>query len=69
MLGQALGTWAGYIDMIGSRKKRDAVYAAQAEKDFTDRDLDRVHCPVGLPIGAETSEEIAVSITAELIQV
>ena len=31
--------------------------------------LDSVHAPIGLPIGAETPEEIAVSITAELIQV
>ncbi len=69
VLGQALGTRAGYIGMIGSRKKRDAIYAALAEEGFTDRDLERVHCPVGLPIGAETPEEIAISITAELIQV
>ena len=32
-------------------------------------DLDRVHAPIGLEIGAETPEEIAVSIVAELIQV
>ncbi len=69
VLGQALSTRAGYIGMIGSLKKRDAIYAALAQEGFTDRDLERVHCPVGLPIGAETPEEIAVSITAELIQV
>ncbi len=32
------------------------------------RDLERVHSPIGIPIGAETPEEIAVSIMAELIK-
>jgi xanthine dehydrogenase accessory factor len=36
---------------------------------FTDADLARVHCPIGLAIGADTPEEIALSIMAELIQV
>lgn len=69
VLAQALGTTAGYIGMIGSRRKRDAIYAALLEEGFTRRDLERVHCPIGLDIGAETPEEIAVSILAELIQV
>jgi xanthine dehydrogenase accessory factor len=55
--------------MIGSRRKRDAVYAALLEEGFTRRDLERVHCPIGLDIGGETPQEIAVSILAELIQV
>ena len=69
VLAQALHTRAGYIGMIGSRRKRDAVYARLRDEGFTDADLARVHCPVGLGIGAETPEEIAVSIVAELIQV
>ncbi|MEE8398312.1 MAG: XdhC family protein [Desulfobacterales bacterium] len=39
------------------------------EEGFSQADLDRVHCPIGLGIGAETPEEIAISIVAELIQV
>jgi xanthine dehydrogenase accessory factor len=68
VLGLALATKAGYIGMIGSRKKRDAVYEALIEEGFTRDELERVHCPVGLDIKAETPEEIAVSIAAELIQ-
>jgi xanthine dehydrogenase accessory factor len=68
VLGQALATKAGYIGMIGSRRKRDAVYGALLKEGFTRTDLERVHSPIGLDIGAETPEEIAVSIVAELIQ-
>lgn len=68
VLGQALATKAGYIGMIGSRKKRDAVYEALIEEGFKRGDMERVHCPVGLDIKAETPEEIAVSIVAELIR-
>ncbi|MBU1039972.1 MAG: XdhC family protein [Proteobacteria bacterium] len=67
VLAQALRTRAGYIGMIGSRRKRDAVYARLREQGFGEADLGRVHCPIGLDIGAETPEEIAVSIIAELI--
>lgn len=67
VLAQALRTDAGYIGMIGSRRKREAVYARMREQGFTDADLSRVHSPIGLSIGAETPEEIAVSIVAELI--
>ena len=68
VLGQALRTRAGYIGMIGSRKKRDATYEVLAREGFTTQDFARVHSPIGLSIGAETPEEIAVSIVAELIQ-
>ena len=68
VLAQALRTPAGYIGMIGSRRKRDSVYQRLRGQGFTDSDLARVHCPIGLDIGAETPEEIAVSIVAELIQ-
>ena len=68
VLAQALNTDAGYIGMIGSRKKRNAIYAALLKEGFSQADLDRVHSPIGLSIGAETPEEIAVSIVAEMIQ-
>ncbi len=67
VLAQALRTDAGYIGMIGSRRKREAVYARMRELGFADADLSRVHSPIGLGIRAETPEEIAVSIVAELI--
>lgn len=68
VLARALRSNAGYVGMIGSRKKRNKIYEALLEEGFTLQDLDRVHCPIGLNIGGETPEEIAVSIVAELIQ-
>ena len=67
VLSHALRTKAGYIGMIGSKRKRDATYGALIKEGFTHENLDRVHCPIGLEIGAETPQEIAVSIVAELI--
>jgi xanthine dehydrogenase accessory factor len=67
VLAQALRTNAGYIGMIGSRRKRDAIYRSLAEDEFSPEDLARVHCPIGIAIGARTPAEIAVSIGAELI--
>lgn len=69
VLSQAFRTDAGYIGMIGSRHKRDTLYRALLGEGFSQADLDRVHCPIGLSIGAETPEEIAISILSELIQV
>jgi xanthine dehydrogenase accessory factor len=69
VLEQCLRTKAKYIGMIGSRRKKEMIYEKLLEEGFTKADLDRVHAPIGLGIGAETPEEIAVSIVAELIQV
>lgn len=66
-LAQALRTRAGYVGMIGSRRKREAVYQRLRGQGFTEADLGRVRCPIGLDIGAETPEEIAVSIVGELV--
>ena len=68
VLAQALKTPAGYIGMIGSRKKRDTIYQALLTEGFKSHDLARVQCPIGLAIDAETPSEIAVSIVAQLIQ-
>ena len=68
VLAQSLKTGARYIGMIGSRRKRDIIYETLLEEGFTQQDIDRVYSPIGLDIGAETPEEIAVSIVAELIK-
>jgi xanthine dehydrogenase accessory factor len=68
VLMQALRTEAGYIGMIGSRRKRDYIFNALLKQGFSEADLKRVHSPIGLDIGAETPEEIALSIVAELVQ-
>jgi len=67
VIRSAVHTQAAYIGMIGSRRKITALWG-DLEADGVPRDLlDRVHAPIGLDIGADTPEEIAVSIVAELI--
>lgn len=68
VLAQALRTDAGYIGMIGSRRKRESVYQTLLNEGFSQSDLDQVHCPIGLSINAETPAEIGVSVVAQLIQ-
>lgn len=67
-LEAALETKAGYIGMIGSRKKIAFVFERLRKKGVSARRLRDVRAPIGLDIGAETPEEIAVAIAAELIQ-
>jgi xanthine dehydrogenase accessory factor len=69
VLSHALRTRAGYIGMIGSRRKTSLIYEALLKEGFTQADLSRVHAPIGLPIGGETPEEIGMSIVAEMIAV
>lgn len=58
-----------YVGMMGSRR-RVAIVKDQLEESGISREtLDAVHTPIGLKIGAETPEEIAVSVMAEIIQV
>jgi xanthine dehydrogenase accessory factor len=58
-----------YIGMIGSRRRVRATYVQLLDEGI-DRDLiDRIHAPVGLDVGAETPEEIAVAVAAELVMV
>jgi len=68
-LEQALKTTACYIGMISSRQKRESVFQTLLAKGATRQQLERVHSPIGIDIGSETPEEIAVSIVAELIKV
>lgn len=68
VLGQALRTPASYIGMISSRKKRNTIYRSMLAKGFLKQELERVHSPIGITIGSETPEEIAVSIVAQLIK-
>lgn len=67
VLGQALETNATYVGMIGSRRKINLTFEALVQDGVSEADLTRVHSPIGLNIGAETPEEIAISIIAELI--
>lgn len=57
-----------YIGMIGSKKKNTAVFELLKSEGIGESDIKKVHAPIGLKIGAQTPEEIAVAIAAELIQ-
>ena len=58
-----------YLGLIGSRAKVARLHEALRDEGVTVANLDRVHAPVGLDIGAITPQEIAVSILAELIAI
>jgi xanthine dehydrogenase accessory factor len=55
--------------MIGSQKRVRLVNQALQQKGYALEQLQKIHAPIGLKIGALTPEEIAISICAELIQV
>lgn len=64
----ALATDVGYIGVMGSRRTHERRLARLAEEGVTDpADLDRLHSPIGLDIGARTPEETGVAIVAEII--
>lgn len=58
---------AGYVGMIGSKRKIRLIYEDLLAKGITEEALTRVHAPLGFHIGSQTVPEIAVSIVAELI--
>lgn len=58
---------AAYVGMIGSRRRTQTVLQHLRDEGLDVRALDAVHTPIGIDIGAETPEEIAVSILAEVI--
>jgi len=69
VLGSVIKSGAAYIGMIGSRKKNSTVFQHLEEQGISAQELKEVHAPIGVDIGAQTPEEIAVSIMAEIIQV
>jgi xanthine dehydrogenase accessory factor len=69
VLEWAVGTQAKYIGMIGSQTKVKTIFSHLLAKGISKEQLDMVHSPIGLEIGAQTPEEIAVSILAEIIKV
>ena len=68
-LRQVIGSDAAYIGMIGSTRKVCTILARLKAEGVLPQAIERVHAPIGLNIGAQTPEEIAVSIVAEVINV
>lgn len=68
VLRQVLTTEASYIGCIGSRRKTAYVNQKLLEEGWAPAQIQRIHAPIGLPIGAKTPEEIAISIAAEMIR-
>ncbi len=68
-LRQVVSSPAAYIGMIGSRRKVKTVFDELRKDGVAEEALAAVHAPIGLDIHAETPEEIALSIMAEIIMI
>ncbi len=66
-LEKVVNSPASYIGLLGSRRKVALIFKRLREKGVEENRLARVFAPIGLDIGAESPEEIAVSIMAEMI--
>jgi xanthine dehydrogenase accessory factor len=58
-----------YIGVIGSIRKWDAFRKKLAAVGFSDEELQKVRCPVGLPLGGKLPQEVAISIASEILQI
>ena len=63
----ALESDAFYVGALGSRKTQSARRERLGDAGFSSADVDRIHGPIGLPIGARTPEEITVAVLAQVI--
>jgi xanthine dehydrogenase accessory factor len=69
LLKVAVESDAGYIGAMGSRRTTEERERLLREEGVTDEQLERIHAPIGLRLGARGPEEVAVAIAAELVQV
>lgn len=69
VLCQVLEQKPYYVGCMGSRKKRAFLWGELERRGFSRAQIEAIHLPIGLDIGGETPAEIAVSVTAQLIQV
>jgi xanthine dehydrogenase accessory factor len=58
----------GHIGLIASESKREHMFADLRHRGVTEEALGRIHSPIGLPIGAQSPAEIAVSVVAEMVR-
>lgn len=64
----ALNTPACYIGIVGSRRKREALFRELSAEGYPEAELARIVIPAGLPIGGDSPGEIALSIAAQMVQ-
>jgi xanthine dehydrogenase accessory factor len=69
VLRAVLRSDAGYVGMLGSKRRGRAILDLLAAEGASPEQLERVHVPIGLDIGAQTAAEIALSILAEAVAV
>lgn len=69
VLCQVLKQQPYYVGCMGSRKKKAFLWEELERRGFSREQIEAIHLPIGLDIGGETPAEIAVSVTAQLIQV
>jgi xanthine dehydrogenase accessory factor len=67
ILPTLIKTPAPYIGVIGSRRRWATAVRKLAEQGISEKDLERIHAPIGLELNAETPREIALSIMGEII--
>jgi xanthine dehydrogenase accessory factor len=67
VLRHALSGEVGYIGMLGSRRRGDAILRMLREEGVSDESLARIRVPIGLDLGAKTAPEIALAILAEIV--
>jgi xanthine dehydrogenase accessory factor len=68
-LQAALETNATYVGMIGSPSKVKRIFKDLLKEGISRERLEQVHAPIGLDLGAETPDEIALSIAAEMVMI
>jgi len=68
-LEAVLNSEAAYIGMLGSKNRVIATFNSLMQKGISRKKLLRVYAPIGLDIGAETPEEIAISVIGEILKV
>ena len=60
---------AAYIGMLGSEKKVHAIFSQLEKEGIAKETLQQIYAPIGLDLGGETPEELAVAIVAEMLAV
>lgn len=67
VLRAVLGSPAAYVGMIGSQRKVEGIRRMLLEEGFVSERINQVFAPIGLNLGGETPEEIAVGILAQIV--